>query len=155
MTLSVEGTAHTDLATDACWARLRELERAKHYVPGVTDVSFATDAREGLGTTRIAHGSAGDMHETVVEWDEGRGFTLVLHRGERPPWPFREARFRYAIAPDEGARGTRIRLAMTVRFPLGVAGRALEPFARPALARNLRELAARVARHWETDAPLG
>jgi len=152
VSIEVEGTAPCALPVAACWEKLCDLERAKHYVPGVRDVSFVTSARSGLGATRIAHGSAGDMYETVVEWNEGKGFTLALHRGERPPWPFREARFRYAIEPQGAA--TRIRLTMTVRFPFGIAGRALGALARPALAKNLATLARRVARHWETDAPV-
>ncbi len=91
---------------------------------------------------------AGGLHETVIEWNDGEGFLLRLHRGEKPPRPMKEATFRYAIEPDGVA--TRIVLSMSYAFGMGRLGPLLENLARRPIQRNLDEIAVRLPRFWET-----
>ena len=54
----------------------------------------------------------------MVEWEEGRGFIIRLHRGpEGPPVPFESANFRYWIE-GENADGTFLSLMISYR-PVG------------------------------------
>ena len=148
MTTSVRAEGRSVLRTAECWEKLSDLSLARHYVPGVSEIEFLTPARSGLGASRIAHSSAGALHETVIEWNEGEGFLLRLHRGDKPPFPMKEATFRYAIEPDRA--GTRIILTMTYAFGLGALGGLIERLARRPMQRNLDRIAERLARFWET-----
>jgi hypothetical protein len=148
LTTTVRAETRCVLRTSECWEKLSDLSLAKHYVPGVKEIEFVSQSRTNLGTSRIAHSSAGALQETVIEWNEGSGFLLRLHRGERPPRPMKEATFRYAIEPD--GVGTRIVLTMTYAFGLGPLGRLLERLARRPMQRNVERIAERLARFWET-----
>ncbi len=148
MTMTVRAQSRCVLRTTECWDKLRDLSLAKDYVPGVTDIEFVSQNRTGLGASRIAHSKLATLHETVVEWNEGRGFLLRLHRGDKPPRPWKNASFRYAIEPDGVA--TLIDLSMTYTFGFGPLAPLLERLARRPLQRNLDRLAARLARYWET-----
>ncbi len=73
MTMTLRAQSRCVLRTTECWDKLRDLSLAKHYVPGVTDIEFVSQNRTGLGASRIAHSKLATLHETVVEWHEGRG----------------------------------------------------------------------------------
>ena len=148
MTTTVRAEARCVLRTSECWEQLSDLSRAPYYVPGVRSIEFLTEERTGVGASRIAHSSSGALHETVVEWNEGEGFLLRLHRGDKPPRPMKEATFRYAIEPDGVA--TRIVLTMTFAFGMGPLGALLERLARGPMQRNVDRIAERLARYWET-----
>ena len=101
-----------DLTPEAAWARLRDLSLAPHYVPGLTGCEFHPGPRDGLGASRRVLMKRGFLDESVVEWREGQGLVLRLHRAEQgPPFPFREASFRYALHPESGGR-TRLSLSL-------------------------------------------
>ncbi|WEJ69966.1 SRPBCC family protein [Pseudomonas sp. PSE14] len=101
-----------DLNPDAAWNRLRDLSLAPHYVPGLTGCEFHPGPRDGLGASRRVLMKRGFLDESVVEWREGQGLVLRLHRAEQgPPFPFREASFRYALHPESGGR-TRLSLSL-------------------------------------------
>lgn len=101
-----------DLTPDAAWNRLRDLSLAPHYVPGLTGCEFHPGPRDGLGASRRVLMKRGFLDESVVEWREGQGLVLRLHRAEQgPPFPFREAGFRYALHPESAGR-TRLSLSL-------------------------------------------
>ncbi|WP_207886594.1 SRPBCC family protein [Pseudomonas sp. 30_B] len=101
-----------DLTPEAAWSRLRDLSLAPHYVPGLTGCEFHPGPRDGLGASRRVLMKRGFLDESVVEWREGQGLVLRLHRAEQgPPFPFREASFRYALHPESGGR-TRLSLSL-------------------------------------------
>ena len=118
-TTTVQTHARCVLRPGDCWEKLSDLSLADRYVPGVKSVRFVSQNRTGHSTSRIVESSAGELQETVVEWNEGTGFLLRLHRGDGPPTPMREATFRYAIEPDGVT--TRVVLTMTYAFGLGTA----------------------------------
>jgi len=103
-----------DLPQAEVWNRLRNLRLAHRYVPGVEAVEILSSQERGVGASRrILQEDGSTLDETVVEWEDGRGFVIRLHRGqEGPPIPFERARFRYWIEGEE-ATGTRISLAIS------------------------------------------
>lgn len=154
MPTTVRAHAPIPLPLEICWQKLRDLRRAKHYVPGVTDCVLRTEQSTGVGASRtVRHRLFGEMDETVVRWDEGEGFTLRLHQGERPARPFREAFFRYELQPAEG--GCVIETSMTWTLPGGPIGRLLDALVmRRVMAGNVRDVALCLAEYHRTDQPV-
>lgn len=80
------------------WTQLRDLRVARHYVVGASAIELNPGPREGLGASRKVHlRKGGAVDETVIDWQEGRGFTLKLHVGEQAPKPFKWAKFQYEL----------------------------------------------------------
>jgi hypothetical protein len=157
MATTVQGAARIPLPIDACWARFRDLTLAKHYVPGLTDCYLTTDAKEGVGASRVVcHERFGDMNETVVAWDEGRGMTIRLHKGDGPARPFREAQFRYAFSPDpESPDATRIDTTLRYSLPGGPLGRLMDRLLlRRIFRQNVIDTAVCLAEYYRTNAPV-
>lgn len=85
------------------WEKLRDLLIARHYVPGVTNIEYNTEQHEGVGASRKVYMKGQKpVDETVIDWEDGHGFTIRLHQGDKPAAPFKEATFRYRIddTPD-------------------------------------------------------
>lgn len=131
------GRVHIDMPRAQVWEKLRDLSLAHNYVPGVTAIRIDTAQREGVGASRtvtMANGS--EMQETVIEWTDGHGFLIRLHKGDKPAMPiFRHFQFRYRI--DDEGQGTVFTPAMLyeTRFgPIGwVLGKLIhKPFCRAA-----------------------
>ncbi|MBP8926872.1 MAG: SRPBCC family protein [Pseudomonadales bacterium] len=118
------------------WEKLCDLGLAHHYVPGLVRTDITTSARIGVGASRRVYQSeARFLDETVIEWREGHGFVIRLHRGDQgAPAPFREATFRYWL-DDAGDGNTSLctTLAYTVRW--GLLGKLLD---RLVLAKAIR-----------------
>ena len=160
MSTTVRGAAAIPLPIEACWQKMRDLSRAKDYVPGLSDCVVTTAAKEGVGASRIVtHRQFGAMNETVVAWDEGRGITLRLHKGDKPARPFAEAFFRYefrpaASAPD-GRSACEIHTALTYRLPFGPIGRLLDRlFLRRLFRQNVVDAAVCLAEYYRTGQPI-
>lgn len=176
MTTTVRAAAPIPLPIETCWEKMRDLTRAKDYVPGLTDCVVTTPVKEGLGASRVVtHEQFGAMDETVVAWDEGKGVTVRLHKGDAPARPFAEAYFRYELRPAasgaasraasgaaSGAasdgpseRGCEIHTALTYRLPFGLLGRLLDAlFLRRLFARNVVDTAVALAENYRTDRPV-
>jgi len=164
MTTTVRGAAAILLPIEACWQKMRDLSRAKDYVPGLSDCVVTTSEKEGIGASRIVtHKQFGAMNETVVVWDEGHGITLRLHKGDKPARPFAEALFRYefraARAGSESAAGAatgcEIHTALTYRLPLGPVGRLLDRlFLRRLFQQNVVDAAVCLAEYYRTERPV-
>ena len=156
MSTLVRAAARVPLPVDACWERFRDLTRATHYVPGLTETVLTTERKEGVGASRIVrHRQFGDMNETVVEWNEGQGMKIRLHQGERPARPFAEAFFLYAFHDTGEADACEIHTAMEYRLPGGALGRLADRlFLRRLFQRNVTDVAVCLAEHYRTDAPV-
>lgn len=157
MTTTVSAAAAIPLPLEACWAKLRDLTRAKHYVPGLSDSVITTDRKEGVGASRIVtHRQFGAMNESVVAWDEGRGITLRLHKGDAPARPFAEAWFRYELRPARtGDAGCEIHTSLRYRLPFGPLGRLLDAlFLRRVFRQNVADAAVCLAEYYRTDRPV-
>jgi hypothetical protein len=100
------------------WERLRDLSRPDMYVQGLTAVELTTEQREGVGASRrVTQGKSLRLDETVTGWEEGKGFTLRLHRGEKGPIPPLTAHFfDYGLRQNEG----RVFLHNQMRYQVGL-----------------------------------
>lgn len=162
MSTTVRAAAAIPLPLEVCWEKMRDLRRARDYVPGLTDTVITTDRKEGVGASRIVtHRQFGAMNESVVVWDEGRGMTLRLHKGEKPARPFAEAFFRYEFRPGAAggagaaAAACEIHTALTYRLPFGALGRLLDRlFLRRVFAQNVADAAVCLAENYQTDRPV-
>lgn len=86
------------------WAKLRDLQMARHYVKGVTAIELNTSQREGVGASRkVFMKDRPPVDETVIAWEDGRGITLKIHNGDKAPAPFKWAKFQYVI--EDGPSG--------------------------------------------------
>ncbi|HPG28266.1 MAG: SRPBCC family protein [Spirochaetaceae bacterium] len=156
----VRAAAPIPLPLDVCWQKLRDLTRARDYVPGLRDSVIRTERKEGVGASRVvSHAQFGDMDETVIAWDEGVGLTVRLHQGDRPARPFAEAAFRYELRParDAGAADAsgrcEIHTSLTYRLPWGLLGRLLDRLLfRRLFRRNVEDVAVCLAENYRTDA---
>lgn len=157
MTTTVRAAARIPLPIGTCWEKFRDLTRAKDYVPGLTDSIITTDQKEGVGTSRIVrHAQFGDMNETVVDWDEGVGMTIRLHKGDGPARPFKEAFFRYELREVPETPGEcEIHTALRYELPFGPLGRLLDAlFMRRLFQRNVTDTAVCLAENYRTDRPV-
>lgn len=144
------GSAPIELPIETCWEKLRDLTLAKFYVPGVSACQIVTEQKEGVGTSRVVTTpQTGDMHETVTEWNEGQGFSIRLHKGEKPPTPFREAHFHYRLIPT-GPQTCEIHTEMDYTPSFGVLGRILDRLLLgPMTRKSTQAVAAGLAAYYE------
>ena len=142
---------HIDLPRAKVWEGLRDLTRAPFYVPNLTGVEFTTTQHEGVGTSRKVFQKDGNpLDETVESWDDGYGFTLRLHNGDKPPAPFKAGWFDYRIA-DAPDGGTLFRPALIYELPWGPFGSLLNLLVVKGFAlKNTRAVAENFKRYYET-----
>ncbi|WP_373081746.1 SRPBCC family protein [Zhongshania sp.] len=123
-----EATARVviDLPREEAWDLLKDLSLAHNYVPAVTRTEITTDKTTGLGASRRVYQRSGKgMDETVTEWNEGHGFVIRLHKGEKgAPPPFRQAVFRYRLE-DAGHSRTALTASLVFDMRWGPLGRIL------------------------------
>jgi hypothetical protein len=133
------------------WDKLRDLRTARHYVPGVTEIELSTSQREGIGASRKVFMKGREpVDETAIAWQDGSGFTLKIHNGEKPPSPFKLATFQYAIEDAPGGQ-TRLRGTFSYEMAGGIFGWLLEKLVvRRALERSNAAVAANMKRFYET-----
>lgn len=133
------------------WAKLRNLELAQNYVPGVSRVEVQTPMREGVGASRkVFYKGQPRLDETVTHWEDGHGYTLKLHNGDGPPSPFKSARFIYFLDDASGGE-TRLQATLAYELPLGPVGRLFDALLmRPIAARTVRTIARGLKHFYET-----
>lgn len=143
-----------NLPIDEVWRRMRDFSAAHNYVPGVIKTEITTPEKEGVGASRVVHANGGKLllNETIIEWDEGRRFTLRLHRGADRAMPiFDEMYFRYVIEPHGEA--TLFKPAMIVK-PKGLIGKFIFKMARSKMQQSVRDVALALKEYYETGRPV-
>ncbi len=123
------------------WVRLRDLSAPDKYVQGLTAVEFTTALHSGVGASRrVTQGKSLRLDETVVRWEDGKGFSLRLHRGDKGPLPpFAEHFFDYGMLERAG----KVWLVNSMRYSLGMGwfGRVLDRLVlRRVIQRALRDV---------------
>ncbi len=115
-----------NMPREQAWELLSDLTLAHHYVPGVLRCELHGQQRQGVGASRRVYQKMGRwMDETVTEWNEGSGFVIRLHRGEKgPSAPFKQAQFRYRIE-DAGHGQTALTTSLMFDMRWGALGRVL------------------------------
>ena len=145
-------TVHLDMPREQVWEKLRDFTLAPNYVPGITGVEITTENKEGVGASRTVLPKK--MDETVIEWNDGYGFVLRLHNGEKgAPAPFKEAGFRYKIE-DDGER-TKFTAGLLYTMGMGWFGRLIERmFLGKIFVIVVRDIAISLKHFYETNEPV-
>lgn len=120
----VSARATINMSREQAWEKLQDLSLAHNYVPGLISCTITTEKKTGVGASRVVVNKFMRMDETVVEWNEGNGFRIRLHKGDKPASPFAEAYFTYKLS-DAGEGKTTLTTQMNYRLPWGGFGRVL------------------------------
>ncbi|HEF4761292.1 TPA: SRPBCC family protein [Pseudomonas putida] len=136
-----------DLSPSDAWTRLSDLSLAPHYVPGLTGCQFHPGPRQGIGASRRVLRKGGQyLDESVVQWREGVGFELRLHKGSNDsPFPFRRARFSYALQNE----GDATRITLQMHYSLR-GGRLMERMLGKAFDKVVQQIAENLKAYYET-----
>ena len=90
------------------------------------------------------------LDETVTEWNEGRGFTIRLHKGEKKPAPFNEGSFTYRIDKVDEKR-SKLTCTMTYEMGMGVFGSVLHGlFIGNLIRNNIRDVTLSMAHFYQS-----
>jgi len=153
MTREVTTQVVIDLPRDEVWNRLRDISLAHNYVPGIVKTEIVSAQAEGVGASRYVYRNAKSyIQETVVEWEQGQGFLIRLHRGDKPAPPFRNAWFRYQLA-DQGPEQTLFTASLEFEMPWGALGDWLGKKMEKVVANTVADVAAAMKLYYETGEP--
>lgn len=115
--LTAEHTIEINLPIDKCWEKMQDFSIAHHYVPGLIDSKVLTKQTSGVGASRRVFKKMMALDETIIDWQEGEGFTIRLHDGDKDK-PLPQSTFSYALkAKDDNT--TYFTGSMSYGFPLG------------------------------------
>lgn len=122
MSQQVSARILIDLPLAEAWAKLRDISLAHHYVPSIVKTVIVSEQTEGVGASRYVYRNEKSyIQETVEEWQEGKGFLIRLHRGDKPAPPFSEAWFRYTLV-EHSASQTEFTASLKYEMPWGRLG---------------------------------
>lgn len=153
MTRKVSTQIVLDMPREQAWKKLRDISLAHNYVPGIIKTEIVSEQREGVGASRYVYRSEKSyIQETVVEWDEGQGFLIRLHRGDKPAPPFRDARFRYRLV-DEGPDKTLFTASLEYELPWGALGAWLEKRMEKVVQSTIDDVATAMKLYYESGQP--
>jgi hypothetical protein len=142
--------ATVHISAEQAWQKLKDLSLANNYVPGITKCVITTAKKDGVGASRRVSGPQQALDETVTEWNEGRGFAIRLHNGDKPAKPFGDANFTYRIDKITDA-SCKLTCTMTYEMGLGFFGGILHSlFLGNMIRNNIRDVALSMAYFYET-----
>jgi uncharacterized membrane protein len=153
MTTEVSSRIIIDMPRAEVWGKLRDISVAHNYVPGIVKTEIVSSQAEGVGASRYVYRNAKSyIQETVVEWQEGTGFLIRLHKGDKAAAPFRNASFRYQLA-DEGQDKTLFTASLNYELPWGALGAWLEKRMEKTVAATVADVAMAMKLYYETGTP--
>jgi ribosome-associated toxin RatA of RatAB toxin-antitoxin module len=142
--------ATAKIPAEQAWEKLKDLSQAHNYVPGITKCEITTAKKEGVGASRRVSGPQQALDETVIEWNEGRGFVIRLHKGDKFAKPFGEAKFTYRIDKID-AKTCKLTCTMTYEMGMGFVGGILHSlFLGNLISKNIRDVTLSLAAFYET-----
>lgn len=114
----VDYRVEIELDASTAWTRLSDFSLAINYVPGLTDLKINSEQTSGVGASRtVTSGGKLALDETIIDWREGEGFTIRLHRGDSGPIPpMSEAYFDYGLEVE----GDKVYLHNRMRYKVGL-----------------------------------
>ena len=130
-----------------------DLSIAHYYVPRTVKTVISSKQKTGVGTVRRVYDKKGRwMEETVMRWEEGKGFLISVHRGDkkRLPPPIEALWFRYALEPSERANRCCVRLVFYYRLRGGM-WLLTKPFLHLLFRANLRNILRRLKVYYEIN----
>lgn len=153
MSRKVSSQVVLDMPRERVWDKLRDFSLAHNYVPGIVKTEIVSDQSVGVGASRYVYQNAKKyIQETVIEWNEGEGFLIRLHKGDKAAPPFRRATFRYQLA-DEGPDHTRFTASLEYEMPWGSLGAWLEKKMEKIVAATVSDVAISMKLFYETGQP--
>jgi len=153
MTQEVSAQTVIDMPRPVVWEKLRDISLAHNYVPGIVNTEVVSEQRQGVGASRYVYRNRKSyIQETVIEWDDGQGFTIRLHRGDKPAPPFRSASFRYQLADKEPDQ-TLFTAILKYEMPWGALGTWLEKKMKKVVASTVSDVAIAMKLYYETGQP--
>lgn len=154
MTDEVNATVVIDIPRQQAWNKLQDLTLAANYVPGLVKVELSTEQTTGVGASRRVYQSASRyIEETVEEWQEGEGFLIRLHKGDKPAVPFKRAWFRYHLQ-EQDAGHTAFTASLIYELPWGAFGRFLNAMALKRIMKNvIGDVATAMKLYYESGEP--
>lgn len=136
---------------DKAWEILQDFSIAHNYVPGVIKTEITTECKRGIGASRkVFQTETKAIDETIEEWNEGYGFLIRLHcNNAGPPFPFKQAWFRYSISDDD--TNTRLNTSLIYIVRWGIIGRILNYVLFKRIIRGqIRNVALSMKAYYET-----
>ncbi|MEZ5571483.1 MAG: SRPBCC family protein [Halioglobus sp.] len=153
MTQEVRAQVLIDLPIDAAWKKLRDISLAHNYVPGIVNTKIVSQQHEGVGASRYVYrNSKSYIQETVEEWQDGTGFLIRLHRGDKPAPPFKTAWFRYHLQAH-GAGQTQLTTSLIYDLPWGRLGQWLGARMAKFVRGTISDVAIAMKLYYETGQP--
>lgn len=153
MTQEVSTSIVIDIPREQAWEKLRDISLPHNYVPGIVKTEIVSDDAEGVGASRYVYRNARSyIQETVEEWNEGQGFLIRLHKGDKPAPPFRSAWFRYQL-DDQGEDQTLFTASMGFELPWGPVGAFLEKRMVGIVQKTIADVACSMKLFYETGEP--
>lgn len=142
-----------NMPREKAWEILKNFSVAHNYVPGIIDTEIITDKKEGVGASRLVYQSkTKTLQETITEWNEGFGFRLRLHKGDKDS-PFKNAFFSYKIE-DVGDNQTRLTNTMGYTPPMGGIGVLIDNlFLNKIISGVIRDVTISMKSYYETGQP--
>lgn len=89
-----------DMPPEETWEIMKDLSISDKYLPGNRRVEILSKNTSGIGAHRRIHkmkSADNYVDETVINWTEGEGFTLKLHKDDAVMAPFGRAEFTFNI----------------------------------------------------------
>ena len=142
-----------DVPLQTAWEKLKDISLAHNYVPGIVKTEVVSAQREGVGASRYVYRNATSyIQETVEEWQEGSGFLIHLHRGEKSAPPFKNAWFRYQLQAH-GEAQTLFTASLVYEMPWGGFGDWLGARMRKVVQATIADVAIAMKLYYETGQP--
>jgi hypothetical protein len=153
MSQEVSAQVLIDIPLSAAWEKLRDISLAHHYVPDIVKTVIVSNQTEGVGASRYVYRNEKSyIQETVEEWQEGKGFLIRLHKGDKPAPPFRKAWFRYALT-DHGTGQTLFTASLKYEMPWGRLGAWLGAKMAKFVRSTIGDVAIAMKLYYETGKP--
>ena len=153
MTKTVTAEVLIDIPLGEAWEKLSDISLAHNYVPGIVKTVIVSEQHRGLGASRYVYRNEKSyIQETVDEWQEGTGFLIRLHKGDKPAPPFRNAWFRYALT-DNGPGQTLFTASLTYEMPWGRLGDWLGSKMAGFVQKTIADVALAMKLYYETGQP--
>ena len=142
-----------DLPLAESWEKLRDISLAHNYVPGIVKTEIVSEHKEGVGASRYVYRTEKSyIQETVEEWQEGSGFLIRLHKGDKSAPPFKNAWFRYKLS-DHGDGKTQFTASLTYEMPWGRLGAWLGARMQNFVQATITDVALSMKLYYETGDP--
>ena len=142
-----------NLNAEQSWEKLRDFSTAHHYVPSIDTCEIRSEKKEGLTATRRVAGKHQALDETIIEWNEGKGFKITLHKGDKPAFPFKQAEFTYRIDPLDD-KTSKMTTTLVYDLGMGIFGKILGAlFLKGLIQNNIRDVALSLQNYYNTGQP--